>query len=321
MVLVGHCWDFFLSNQPAWQHQYRIQEYGVVIFFVLSGYLIAHSCTKQQSKNSDTPFLDYLRARGVRIYSTLLAALVLIAILDVLFISDFTQDFPTNNSWLTFLVNVLHLQEYPFTHFTYFGTGFPLWSLAIEWWLYIAFGFCILPGAWRSYFFYPLFLIAVGSVAYNSIAGNAPGITAAWLAGAAGYWLLHRHPLSFKLYLSLGLIGFIGFINWEQQITAAYQVLSMLIVSVVILSTLLILRTYQVDTYLLWVRICRLLARYSFSLYLLHFSVLAALYPLYGRMPDEGLIAVAIISCNIVAGLFAYLFEWHWNPQRGFYRT
>ena len=54
---------------------------------------------------------------------------------------------PVRYSFLDFMGNVLMLQDYPlllnYTGITNFGTAHVLWTLAIEWWIYLAFGWLV----------------------------------------------------------------------------------------------------------------------------------------------------------------------------------
>lgn len=325
LVLIGHTLDFYCTDLPAWLEVFRLQEFGVVIFFVLSGYLIAYSADRQQQHHNGT-FSNYLRSRAVRIYATLIPALLLIALLDALFSHAFTQDFYADNSVVVWLANLLHLQEYPFTGWPFYGTGYPLWSLSIEWWLYVAFGVLLFRDAWRQWFSYPLLLLAIGSLLYNTVVGNAPGIIYAWVFGAVGYWVGKPGQRSRQANIALGIAATIILIGWAIAATRAYSPayhpVSMLLTGIIVLAGLRLLKscsTPRINAYL--IRLVRAAANSSFSLYLLHFSVLAAGYSLYGQVADIWLILTALLGCNLLAVVFARWFEWHWNPGRGYYRS
>lgn len=325
LVLIGHSLDFFLTGLPEWLQFYRLQEFGVVVFFALSGYLIAYSSDRQQSRGSGK-FSDYLRSRSVRIYSTLIPALLLIAMLDIAFSQQFAEDFPLDNSLLTGIANLLQMQEYPGVSWPFYGSGYPLWSLPVEWWLYMGFGVCVFRDAWRSWYSYPLLLLATGSILYNSFSGNAPGIVFAWMLGAVGYWWGKPGPRSSSsrilLAITLLVITTGWLINARQTVTAAYHPLAMLAATLLVLGGLQLLRSSSPGDFITNFpsRLIRKAANYSFTLYLTHFSILAALYPLYGILTDGWLILLAVGVANLVALLFARCCEWHWNPQRGFYQ-
>lgn len=324
MVLIGHTLDFYLTEKPAWMDTYQLQEFGVVIFFVLSGYLIAYSSDRQH-QHGHASFYNYLKSRAVRIYATLIPALLLIAMLDALFSKTFTQDFFTDNSVFIWLVNLLHLQEYPYTQWRFYGTGYPLWSLAVEWWLYMGFGVLVFTDARRRWYGWLLLLLATGSLLYNSVAGNAPGIVYAWLFGALGYWLSkpgqpsNRNKIKLGLFTSIILLGWI--IAAPRAFSHAYHPLAMFGIGVIVLAGLWLLRHSHATHNGMMNKLIHTAADSSFSLYLLHFSILAAGYVWYGAMADFWLILIALLVCNLTAVLFARWFEWHWNSARGFYRN
>lgn len=320
---MGHTLDFYLTDTPPWLDVFRLQELGVVIFFVLSGYLIAYSSDRQQQR-PDSRFSDYLRSRAVRIYATLIPALLLIALLDALFSREFARDFSTDNSLFTALINLLHLQEYPFSAWPFFGTGYPLWSLSVEWWLYMGFGVLAFRDAWRRWYSYPLLLLACGSFLYNCVAGNAPGLVHAWTLGAVGYWLLRpgNRASAQRILLAAALlsIGAGWIVSAPRSIGLAYHPATMLITGLVMLAGLWWLqRTSINNTGNPLFRLIRTGAASSFSLYLLHFSILASGYNWYGVMADFWLILVAVVVCNLVAVVFAHWCEWHWNPVKGYH--
>lgn len=144
---------YFLSGiGPQW----------VMVFFVLSGYLVGGSVLRavQAGKWS---WSDYLLTRMTRLYVVLLPALVLTAALDwvgfhlpaghAVYIGNSAQDsvyfdFRSSTSFPIFLANAAFLQDLvlPGTgHMvSFFGSDVPLWSLSYEFWYYIAFPCAVL---------------------------------------------------------------------------------------------------------------------------------------------------------------------------------
>src|SRR4051794_13851677 len=78
MVLVGHALAIFNARHPVWP-----QQFGVVIFFLLSGYLISQTLHKRLEQPQST-FLEYAVDRGARIYSGFLPAILFVLVLDYL---------------------------------------------------------------------------------------------------------------------------------------------------------------------------------------------------------------------------------------------
>jgi len=75
-VFVGHYSLLHLSGGLLWQIQPYADE-AVVVFFVLSGFVIAHATHGRR-----TSAADYCIGRAARIYSVVLPALLLTAVLD-----------------------------------------------------------------------------------------------------------------------------------------------------------------------------------------------------------------------------------------------
>src|SRR5882724_6900197 len=79
MVCVGHGLSFFHISRPAGMP--LIQNIGVLLFFIMSGFLINATLT-QKSVNPDYSFGSYFIDRFARIYSGLIPALIFVIIID-----------------------------------------------------------------------------------------------------------------------------------------------------------------------------------------------------------------------------------------------
>jgi peptidoglycan/LPS O-acetylase OafA/YrhL len=79
MVCVGHAINFFIGGWPS--DLPYMQNVGVLLFFILSGFLITHTLVKR-SERPDYRFTQFLIDRFARIYSGLIPALVLIIVVD-----------------------------------------------------------------------------------------------------------------------------------------------------------------------------------------------------------------------------------------------
>jgi len=169
---------------------------AVMVFFVLSGYLIGGRAIIQ-AKTKGFDAVDYFTHRVSRIYTVLIPALIVGGALDLIGLTYFNHsglytisspfktespDFSVdqNLSWPIFLVNLLNLQTVLAPHL---GSNSPLWSLANEWWYY-----CIFAAA----------MLAVAKT--NGVARQLTA-TAAVLAMC----LLLPHPL--VLWMLIWLIG------------------------------------------------------------------------------------------------------------------
>ncbi len=155
MVVIGHGISFF-GIAPYLQPPYMpyMQNIAVVIFFLLSGFLIGNSV--YQKRNTKEYFLkDFCFDRSVRIYTTFLPMLFVIVFLDLLIIYYFKDiSYQSAFSIDVFITNILMLQDsIPITSDssnlflfgnTSFGSARPLWTIPVEWWTYLLFGLLIL---------------------------------------------------------------------------------------------------------------------------------------------------------------------------------
>jgi len=141
MVCVGHGIAFFM---PPWRPAELplMQNVGVLIFFVLSGLLISFTLI-ERSKNPSYGFGNFVLERFARIYSGLLPALVFVVVVDGVVIYAFDdKTFASGYTAQTFVANLFMLEAYRGVPSTYlqwsaFGSASPLWTLAIEWHIYI----------------------------------------------------------------------------------------------------------------------------------------------------------------------------------------
>ncbi|WP_101759758.1 acyltransferase [Oceanicoccus sp. KOV_DT_Chl] len=113
---------------------------GVVMFFVLSGYVIAYVCEEKHKT-----FSHYMTARLARLYSVLLFCLILTVALDFIGRSldkSVYRGISFDNVFLTSVLNILFLQQALVFSAKLVSNG-PLWSLSYEFFYYLLFGVAI----------------------------------------------------------------------------------------------------------------------------------------------------------------------------------
>ncbi len=112
---------------------------AVILFFVLSGYVIAHVTTEREKG-----LADYALSRLARLYSVALPALLVTVLLDhigkILDPGLYTGWWYKDDGSLSrFLANAFFLNELWFQSIRPFSNG-PYWSLGYEFWYYALFG-------------------------------------------------------------------------------------------------------------------------------------------------------------------------------------
>ncbi len=109
----------------------RLGREAVVIFFVLSGYLVGGHAVVDYLKGRFS-LARYTVARVSRLYVVAVPALSLTALFDYLHAWDAARD-----GIRSLLVNLLFLQGIAGDPY---GSNGPFWSLSYEWWFYVLFG-------------------------------------------------------------------------------------------------------------------------------------------------------------------------------------
>jgi peptidoglycan/LPS O-acetylase OafA/YrhL len=121
---------------------------AVFWFFVISGYLVGGSVIAEIAQTSSFDFRRYLINRMTRLYVVLLPALALGALLDSVRIATWGANAhagfenAASLSGVTLIGNIFYLQTIVVSTF---GSNYPLWSLANEFWYYVTFPLLLAP--------------------------------------------------------------------------------------------------------------------------------------------------------------------------------
>lgn len=157
----------------------------VILFFVLSGYVITATVDRKKSS-----FRDYALDRVARVYSVIIPTLMLCFVL-ALFYGDLLIELPK------LLVSFFSLgQSWFFKVYPFWNQ--PYWSLSYEVMYYIGFGFFIFFKGWKRWALLLLFVLLAGPKILL--------LMPCWLLGSLIYYYRDRFPL--KLWQSL-LLAFI----------------------------------------------------------------------------------------------------------------
>lgn len=323
-VVVGHALSFFQvlpELQPP--RAPAMQEVGVVIFFVLSGFLIAHTTwvRKRRSRESAYGFREFFIDRFARIYSGYVPALLFIAAADfaVLKIAPGAYAHREAFDGKTALGNVFMLENFPaldilhrrvalVPSFDRFGSGRPLWTLSIEWWIYMFFGWAVLAERGRARYWLVFAGLAIVPF-WNAIGGLGEGIALAWAYGAVACALLWRKAgdaFSTRVWaLAATLCAVLACLRGALTNGRAYDGALVALIAFTLTTSIFALQRSTLAPVGPIRRVVRFVADYSFTLYLVHYTVLEALTLARGRMSDPLLVSCGILASNVIAMLLA----------------
>ncbi|TAH24856.1 MAG: acyltransferase [Cytophagales bacterium] len=133
-VLLVHANIHWFSN-----NKFLDEDYGhklVMVFFVLSGYLISYS-TRQKERNLS----QYINDRVSRLYSIVIPALIFTYLIDglcVFFHADYMNKIPENQIFRV-LLNIFFLDQ-NWSLCSKPSTNGPFWSISYEFWYYMIYG-------------------------------------------------------------------------------------------------------------------------------------------------------------------------------------
>ena len=260
---------------------------AVVIFFVLSGFLVGGSVVRALRKGTWS-WKQYLTHRLVRLWLVLIPALALGAILDqtgihlhqapALYDGQVHDNVLTNVvaglSPTTFAGNVAFLQG---IFVRTFGSNGPLWSLANEFWYYILFP-CGVLLCWPSSSSLARIASGILFIAVAVMVGKGILLAfAIWLAGAALAVIpAPRVSVRWRIAIALAYVPLFFFLAKTHSIEAVLSDYLLGGATFGLLWTLLGARSIAGDC--AWVKFARRTARFSYTLYLVHlpFLVLVA---------------------------------------------
>jgi peptidoglycan/LPS O-acetylase OafA/YrhL len=296
-VCLGHWRNVFFVDYPqikshrlAFAIPYVMTSGGhqaVVIFFVLSGFLVGGSVVRAVKKGTWS-WKQYLTHRLVRLWLVLIPALTLAAVLDRTGIhlhhapalySGLAHDNVVNNvtaglSATTFAGNVVFLQG---IFVQTFGSDGPLWSLANEFWYYILFPCGLLlcfPSTSRFGRIVSLAVfLGIGLMIGKGILLGFP----IWLAGALLAVLpVPRVSFRWKIGIVLAYVPLFFFLAKTHAIGATLS--DYLLGASTFLLLWCFLSAQSAAGEGSWVKFARGTARFSYTLYLVHlpFLVLVA---------------------------------------------
>ena len=295
-----------------------MQNVGVLVFFVLSGFLIAYALERAHHKSED--LWCYLVDRFARIYTGLIPALICIAAIDAFLVARGLHPNPGYTSLLTWLGNVAMLQSYiepvkDYIAVANYGSAGQLWTLAVEFHLYVFAGALYFLFQRKNIIGSVLLavLFAVVPLGFmTTIPAPGAGVTWLWLMGFGAYFIASRVRVAIPrgwLWVGLGLAVVATYLAIPPG--SEYQLMMYPLLALCFLLLVLATQATQFFAYRPGIKAgIKFLADFSFSLYLIHHSVLLATKV---HWPDAGWVGVttSVLMSFVLALGLALVGEMH----------
>ncbi len=325
-VVIGHATHLLRPFRPlasGW-----LECSGVVVFFLLSGLLITGS-TLVHMRSADYRLSHYLAARTCRIYAPYLPALALVAAADRALARLPGYPFAHADGPTQFFGNLFMLQEYPLFQILHrlglpnqpwfiddYGSARPFWTVAVEWWIYLLFGALAFLAVrrWRPR---PAGVAAIAAVAIvpvlHLMGGSGRCMSLIWLLGLGTALMLswrgwtpprlRRTGRALTIGSAVLLVGRIAYAGFDP-----YDFQTDIFVAGLLFGPLMALSSRPASAFIVpWAKFG---AGYSYSLYLIHYTVLvAAMLLLPHGLPA---LLLAILLANALSIGFWWLFERHY---------
>jgi len=323
MVLFGHSiryLDLFPRLNPPYMG--AIENFSVIILFVISGFLIFYSLDKKK----DMTFKSFFLNRFSRIYSALIPCLILIVLLDFINLKYFNYQLKYQNAFnfKTLLGNIFMLQDLPirtingvtlkifnfnllnFNNLTSFGSARPLWTVAIEWYIYLFYGYFYLIMIKKKKLnisnWVIFFLVSIVPLS-NVITGRGNGLLLYWLAGGTVFYLIKNISGKFnvQVFIFLGLLSFCFAFLDTLPIADYYDTKFVLLFSLSFFLFLVAFKDNESKLVIKTNKILKKFTKYSYTLYLIHYSIIDLLVQILKAENKYIVLVICIITSNIVA--------------------
>lgn len=307
-VVIGHAMSYFgiarFMHEPNFPW---IQNIAVVVFFVMSGIVITYS-TMMKSENPSYSLGRFVIDRFSRIFTALIPALMLIALIDYTVILITPEKYLHYRTFdiSNFMANLFMVPDFPYGMFdlTSFGSGAVLWTVAIEWWIYICFGvlFFVFSGRTKlSPLIIAIFIWSAILPINRMFDGRGNGLTIIWVYGmllfiAYPYYKKRVGSLSLSLLIFVSALALC--IHRQTEVVSGYDKYFALYSAMLVMSLMTLSNSFALEK-LKWS--IKLTASYSFTLYLVHYSILEFLYTAFPTWGGMEKFMTGFIVANIAA--------------------
>jgi peptidoglycan/LPS O-acetylase OafA/YrhL len=337
LVLLSHILLVFFDNKVT----YKGRGVAVITLFVLSGFLITRSLM-YRAKKPGPHMAVFLADRVARIMTPLVPMLLIIAVLNATVIHTHWSLPGLSTGVIALVGNLLLLFDYPLfqlldlAHFDVwwrirpYNTAEPFWTVAIEFWIYIAasllvFGL-LLRERIRVGYLWVLSLVSVPVVIWNAADGAGKALSLVWLiGGVAGFLVVYigtdsKVARSKSLAMCVVLFGAMALVarivKYEFD---PYDLQTAFLMTVMFFGMFLLLNQAQ-RVWKIPAALAKFFASYSYSLYLVHNTVLVLVFENTVGLPKAVSIGIGVILAHAAALLVYHSFEKHHRAVGSFLR-
>jgi peptidoglycan/LPS O-acetylase OafA/YrhL len=310
MVCVGHATNFAGIGRTF------IPNDGVLLFFVLSGFLIAFTLDTK-SRSADYTIIQFGIERASRICTAYLPALLLIGVATLVVEATGIKLTGDPTDLRTFIGNLTMRQNLPSDWgVSTFGTAGHLTSVAVEFHIYFFVGalYFILVGRNRFLCVAIAILFSTMPLGYfAAMPGSDRSLFLLWLLGFASYFVVKSvsefrsaATFAFAAFIACTLIWLLQRTPGDDYNPRQYPMLILSFSSLVLFSQSMKIVSKPLASLITF------FADYSFSLFLIHLTTIRILYAL---LPDATITRtlLAVAAANLLAIGFSMLFEQHYR--------
>lgn len=325
-VVVGHGFSFnqiTIFRSQEWFPY--IQSIGVVLLLLLSGYLMAFRVNKDFSKEErgklqNSHIYIYICDKIGRIYSALIPALIVGLLLDFVQMRYLHSAYPFYAYFTVrnFLGTLFQIQMIPSLsrNLLCFGSMEQLWTLSVEWWLYMASGYIayVVVVRCQNHQLRLSDVVKAVLICYPvldyTLRGIIPVAPIIWGIGFSIFYL-QKHLIvlgsAYKLRVALcgAMILTIGVGLWKKD---AYSMAFVLSISLVMLLSLWCAQQ-NIKKEIRFEKSLRFFASYTYSLYLVHYPVMEFYFWGYPMLSRWDRFFITIIISNMLSIAFSRIFE------------
>jgi peptidoglycan/LPS O-acetylase OafA/YrhL len=320
MVLVFHIFNHWMPLNNSTILMSHTAHGGVVLFFVLSGFVIAYSADQNNRGG-----MKYFQARFSRLYSVLIPALVITGLIQLIVYNlniDLYSSFTRGPSLPRYILSGLFMNEIWLLSAAPPING-PLWSLSYEFWYYIIFGLfmfrrkgwkwfvpsiiaCLLAGP-KIFIMMPIWLL--GCLAYRS---PRPNLSKNIL------WVLFAVFISLSVVVMCYITPFPFDIREGHPLSFSSQFITDWLAGICVAGAVWVIPPFEGKaTSTSMILYLRKTADITFPLYILHYPLLI-LYDAFGFRPINSILDLwvpftCILTAAVLIGIVLERFRPYWT--------